>query len=256
MKIFLTGDMGMMGTSLKYRLDYDWVGYDIQNDWNILDLEQLTKAMEGCEMVVHAAAIPHPNDRLGFVPFFNVNVEGTVNVLQAAEANKVKRFIMISSTAFYGINMRSYDNKGTKSKGVCEMDGMIYEDHPTQLNRSPDRFDAYDISKMMDEAACAWYGTNTDMELLALRFGPCVKDEVYTDVPETDGSWRTRSFYGWTHPESILSGVKCAIEYDGPKLNYEAFNMVDEHPIGAPGYSFWSTEKAKDVLGWTPRSRK
>lgn len=272
MKVFLTGDMGEMGKSLKETLDYEWVGYDLVNGQDLKDYDKLVASMAGCKVVVHAAAFPHPNDELGFLPFFDVNVHGTVNVLEAARVTGVERFIYISSTAYYGLNVRQPDNHNTTSWGkFVPMYFPIDEKHPTQFNISPDRFDAYDCSKAMSEAACAWYGTNTKMQVLVLRFGPCVPDDVYAGNFETDGRWQTRSLFGWTHPKSVISAVDKAI-MTYVKQPYMSFNIVDEPPLGVQflryqelyfphlreymGYNYWDTSRAQDILGWKPRRRR
>ncbi|RRR69515.1 MAG: NAD-dependent epimerase/dehydratase family protein [Candidatus Viridilinea halotolerans] len=67
---------------------------DIRNQGTVL------RAMEGVDFVVHtAAALPlyTPAD------IFSTDIDGTRNVLQAAAAHNVSRFIHISTTAVYGI---------------------------------------------------------------------------------------------------------------------------------------------------------
>lgn len=67
------------------------------------DRDALFRAAEGCGAVVHAAAWtggPELPDDAGY----QVNVDGTANVLAAAQAAGVERFIYISSVAVYGRN--------------------------------------------------------------------------------------------------------------------------------------------------------
>ena len=70
---------------------------------DLLNPAALTRAAAGCRAVVHAAAwtggpelLPEAGSR--------VNVEGTRNVLAAAQAAGIERFIYISSVAVYGVN--------------------------------------------------------------------------------------------------------------------------------------------------------
>jgi nucleoside-diphosphate-sugar epimerase len=65
--------------------------------------ERLLQEMRGCDVVFHQAAIvsvpysvDHPDETL------DVNLRGTLNVLQAAKATGVKRVVMASSAAVYG----------------------------------------------------------------------------------------------------------------------------------------------------------
>lgn len=73
----------------------------VQTD--LADREGLLRAAEGCGAVVHAAAWtggPEMSAGAGYA----VNVDGTANVLAAAEAAGVSRFVYISSVAVYGRN--------------------------------------------------------------------------------------------------------------------------------------------------------
>jgi len=65
--------------------------------------ERLRQEMRGCEVVFHQAAIvsvpysiEHPDETL------DVNLRGTLNVLEAAKSAGVRRVVMASSAAVYG----------------------------------------------------------------------------------------------------------------------------------------------------------
>jgi nucleoside-diphosphate-sugar epimerase len=67
---------------------------------NVVDAASVKTAMQGCDRVVHAAArfrLWGPPE-----PFYQTNVEGTRNVLEAALAANVKRFIHISTIIVVG----------------------------------------------------------------------------------------------------------------------------------------------------------
>jgi len=70
---------------------------------DLLDPASLARAVAGCRAVVHAAAWtggPELSPEAGY----RVNVEGTHNMLAAAQTAGVERFIYISSVAVYGVN--------------------------------------------------------------------------------------------------------------------------------------------------------
>ena len=68
---------------------------------DIRDSKALEKALNGIDYVVHAAAaLPIHHDR-NYI--FDVNVNGTKNVLKAALKNKIKKLVFISTTAMYGV---------------------------------------------------------------------------------------------------------------------------------------------------------
>jgi nucleoside-diphosphate-sugar epimerase len=70
---------------------------------DLLDPGSLQRAAAGCHAVVHAAAWTG-GPELAPEAGYRVNVEGTRNVLAAAQAAGVERFIYISSVAVYGVN--------------------------------------------------------------------------------------------------------------------------------------------------------
>ncbi len=70
---------------------------------DVRDAAALEKAMEGCDVVFHEAAVvsvpysvAHPQET------HDVNIQGTLNVLQAARARGVKRVVFACSAAVYG----------------------------------------------------------------------------------------------------------------------------------------------------------
>ncbi|MDP4115251.1 MAG: NAD-dependent epimerase/dehydratase family protein [Bacteroidota bacterium] len=116
MKYLITGGSGFLGINLiryLYSRGHEIVNLDLvpfdYKDMNgkitditgdIRNLDDVNKAMQGVDMVVHcAAALPlySPED------IFSTDIDGTRNVLETAEKHNVKKFIQISSTAVYGI---------------------------------------------------------------------------------------------------------------------------------------------------------
>ena len=80
------------------------VGLDVDvADGDLTDRDSLTKAAAGCEAVFHVAA----DYRLWVAdaaPMYRANVEGSVNVLEAAAAAGAARMVYTSSVAVLGIN--------------------------------------------------------------------------------------------------------------------------------------------------------
>ena len=70
---------------------------------DLLDAESLQRAVDGCRSVVHAAAWTGGPELTSDMAW-RTNVEGTANVLAAAETAGVERFVYMSSVAVYGVN--------------------------------------------------------------------------------------------------------------------------------------------------------
>jgi farnesol dehydrogenase len=120
MKIFVTGATGYIGQRLVIRLVNQ--GHQVhvlcrqtpehemfsnprvkifQGD--LLDLAAINEGMQGCDQVYHIAAYARvwaKNTRT----FFDINVQGTVNVMDAALNNGVKRVVFTSTGGTYGVS--------------------------------------------------------------------------------------------------------------------------------------------------------
>ncbi|HDQ35176.1 MAG TPA: NAD-dependent epimerase/dehydratase family protein [Chloroflexi bacterium] len=101
---------------------------------DVTDYDSLAAAMAGCQLVFHAAAISQywRNSR---ELLYRVNVEGTRNVLRAAQSQGVERVIFTSSVAVLGVPTRPGQQL----------------DETASFNLSPRRF-PYGHSKVLAEA--------------------------------------------------------------------------------------------------------
>ena len=63
MRVLVTGSRGLIGGAVVQRLTaegYEVVGFDFADGHDVLDPVGFTKAAEGCEAIVHAAAAARP----------------------------------------------------------------------------------------------------------------------------------------------------------------------------------------------------
>lgn len=116
--------------------------------------DRLLEAMQGAEWVFHLAAfISVPQSVEQPVECYDINLNGSLNVLRAAQAAGVKRVVLASSAAVYG-----------------ETDSVVDESQPPQP-QSP-----YASSKLAMEGAAQLYGELYGLETVCLRyfnvFGP------------------------------------------------------------------------------------
>lgn len=123
-KYLVTGGAGFIGSHLVERLVADGHDVTVLDDFstgrfdNIAHLEgrqlrvvegdvrqpkQVEKAMAGAQFVLHHAALPSVARSVEDPSTANaVNVDGTLNVLLAARAAKVRRLVLASSSSVYG----------------------------------------------------------------------------------------------------------------------------------------------------------
>lgn len=115
---------------------------------DIRDLDLLDDAMRGCDSVIHLAAmwLLHCLDFPRTA--FNVNIEGTFNVLEACARHRVKRLIYSSSASVYGDAVQI----------------PMEETHPFN-NRN-----FYGATKISGEAMCRAYHERYGLSFVGLRY--------------------------------------------------------------------------------------
>ncbi len=137
MKCFVTGASGFIGSNLVHELvarghkvkalvranadvrALAGVGYE-RVTGDILDRPLLERSMEGCDWVFHVAAVYHLWMR-NYAPMYEINVEGTRNVIEAAGRVGVRRIIYTSTVGCIGYP-RNVDGKLTPSTEVERVD--------------------------------------------------------------------------------------------------------------------------------------
>jgi len=160
MKALVTGGVGFLGHHLVKELlkcGIETVIFDLNNpskyildlqkgqsptlltnvQGNLLDMDTLESAMQGCDMVFHTAAVADIDEaRHNPVKTMEVNVLGTVKCLEAARKMGVKRFLYASSAYTAG-------NRGS----------------------------FYRVSKQTGESLCKTFSEEYDLKYTILRYG-------------------------------------------------------------------------------------
>lgn len=171
MKICIVGGSGFIGTYLMDLLQQD---YELQNidkqpsaqhadKTSIADIcnyEALLRHMQPCDWVILLAA-EHRDDVQPTSRYYDVNVAGTRNVLQAMQERGIKKILFASSVSVYGLN-----------KGIPD------ETFPAQP------FNHYGKSKWQaEEVLRTWQAATPGSTLLIIRptvvFGPRNRGNVY-----------------------------------------------------------------------------
>ena len=203
-KVIVTGGAGFIGSHIVDRLINDGVQVSIIDDFSTgkvenvnpaaycwkqdlstVNIEDLAEFMKGVDVVFHLAALARVQPSIEEpVPYHNVNVTGTHNLLAAAVDARVPKFVFSSSSSVYG------DAKVPTS-----------EDH--KLNpMSP-----YALHKLIGEQYCKLFSTLYDIDTVCLRYF-----NVYGDRMALDGAYRLAIPI---FASQIKDGKPCTINNDG-----------------------------------------
>lgn len=175
MKVLITGGMGVIGaeTSRKFvreghrpvifarhrddRLVGDILDKIDFEAGDITDLPRLLGAIKTHKIthIVHAAGFVGAVSAANPAQSIQVNVMGTVNVLEAAKLFDVKRLVYTSAKGVYGPILGEYGPPH-------------YKPMPEDMPKNPQRI--YDSAKQMAEQAVLYYAKNFGIDAAVLRF--------------------------------------------------------------------------------------
>ena len=301
MKILITGAAGFIGSHLCEALinDHDVIGidnfcdfYDIKIKRNNLknlaqfDNFQIIKAdirskseMEDVfshhkfDLIIHLAAMagvrPSIDDP---VLYTEVNINGTVNLLEQCKKHNIDKFIFASSSSVYGNN---------KKVPFAESD-------PVDLPISP-----YASTKKAGELICHSYHHLYQISIACLRFftvyGPRQRPDlaihkfarniISDEAIPVFGDGSTQRDY--TYIDDIIDGILRSVDFVISGSHYEIFNLGESQTIslskmiktierslgkeaqeeilpmqpGDVNQTYADISKAKEMLGYDPKTK-
>lgn len=179
----------------------EWVEGDV------LDVVSLDDAMKEVDAVIHAAAVVsfHPKERKRM---YQVNVDGTANVVNLALENGVRRFIHISSVAALG----------RTEKAAWVNEESKWEDNPVQTHYARSKFKA---------ELHAWRGMAEGLEGLILNpstilgygdwnSGSCgLFKQIHDGFP-----WYTEGVNGFVDVADVALSIRLALESGRTEQRY------------------------------------
>lgn len=205
-KVVVTGGSGRLGQYVVEQLhnNFEVKVLDLrppkQNvefaEANVLDLDTLRKEFVGADAVVHLAAIDFdhqakPED------YIHVNVQGTWNVLQAANELGIKRVVLCSSISACGL---SEANPSFTPEYL-----PVDEEHP----RYP--IQAYSVSKQLMENMAASFVRRGDIQVVCLRpMMVLIPENIAPTIARADDQSSRWLFYYIT-PEDCARAFEAAL---------------------------------------------
>ena len=182
MKILVTGSAGHLGEGLMRTLPgagYDPVGIDIKPSpfthhvGSIADRAFIARCMTGVEAVLHAATLHKPHVATHMrQDFVDINITGTLNLLEEAVRAGVRAFVFTSTTSAFGRAL--VPPPGAPAAWITE-------------DVAPMPKNIYGVTKVAAESLC---------ELFHHKFGlPCLVLRTSRFFPEEDDRRETREAY-------------------------------------------------------------
>jgi len=160
---------GLSPTELIHRVPQGTVPEFELIEGDIRDKSTCNKSCDGIDAILHQAALRSVPKSMAVPHDYNsVNIDGTLNMLEAARDNKVKRFVFASSSSVYGDTSK----------------------FPEQETDYPLLISPYALSKLAGEYYCRIFSEHFGVETVCLRyfnvFGPrqALDDEYAVVIPK------------------------------------------------------------------------
>jgi len=221
--------------------------------------DDTVKAFKGCDAVIHLAAIPNPVDQDDWKVHSN-NVNSAFNGFRAAAEVGIKRFCYASSVNAIGL---AYANQP-----------LHFDYFPLDEAAPQNPTDSYALAKQEAEVqAAAFSNWFPGMKISCMRIHEVAP---LADVrKEHDEDWENaavRQLWGWVNPAATARACMLAVEKADQLDGFEIFNVIaptttQQTPSRelarkyfpkaairgefADNQAFWTTDKAKRLLGWT-----
>lgn len=173
---------------------------------DILNKEAVLAITQNIDVIIHTAAIHGKHYELNYPreAFIDVNIYGTLNLLNACIANSVQKVLYTSTTSIYGDAMV---NTGQ----------AVWVDEELAIKPR----DIYDITKQTAEQLCKDFFYREGLQTSVYRVGRF--------LPETDNLKLNHRLYRGLDERDGAEGLRLAIEQTFSE--FETFNITSSSPF-------------------------
>lgn len=228
MKVLITGAGGNLGRVLAPELakqghepvlmDYRLIATTyrfVQGD--VTDKADVRKVVKGIDAIIHAAALHGIHlSKYSMDEYWNLNVAGTFNIYEAAKESGVNKILLCSTMGVYGKSVNGSDTSFA----------TVTEDLPLLPS------DFYGQSKKMCEDLAAFYSRNHGIKTVAYRLGMF--------VPETFIRYGFRLLKGGVDDRDVAQAF--LLDLANNSIAFDAFNIMAEVPFSRDEFSKWKQD--------------
>ncbi|QEM12191.1 NAD-dependent epimerase/dehydratase family protein [Mucilaginibacter rubeus] len=215
MRVLVTGSSGRLGavTVKHLRLHgHDVTGIDVisaettDEQIDILNKEAVLAVTKNIDAIIHTAAFHGKHYELNYPreAFIDVNIYGTLNLLNACIANGVSKLLYTSTTSIYG------DAMVDDSRAVWVDEELMIKPR-----------DIYDITKQTAEQLCKDFFYSEGLQTSVYRVGRF--------LPEADNLKLNHRLYRGLDERDGAEGLRLALEKTFPE--FEIFNITSSSPF-------------------------
>ncbi|TPI64788.1 NAD(P)-dependent oxidoreductase [Mesorhizobium sp. B3-1-3] len=234
MRILLTGSSGWLGSALKPRLEalgHHVVGLDpvpsarTQVVGSIADRDLVLKTVRenSIEAIIHSGALHKPNiEHHETSAFVATNVQGTLNLLDAAVACGVQRFVFTSTTSLMISQAIRAGFRGGARKAAWLTEEV-----------SPEPRNIYGVTKLSAEHLCRLYHIEHGLPVVVLRtarFFPEADDMAHA-IEQSDANTKANELlFRRLTVEDAAEAHVAALE-KAPSLGFDVFIISAPTPF-------------------------
>jgi UDP-glucose 4-epimerase len=215
MRVLVTGSSGRLGAVTVNHLrkfGHEVVGIDLiradtTNDQiDILNKEAVLAVTKNIGAIIHTAAVHGKHYELNYPreAFIDVNIYGTLNLLNACIANGVQKMLYTSTTSIYG-------------DAMVDANQAVWVDEELAIKPR----DIYDITKQTAEQLCKDFFYREGLQTSVYRVGRF--------LPETDNLKLNHRLYRGLDERDGAEGLRLALDQTFPE--FEIFNITSSSPF-------------------------
>ncbi len=238
MKVLVTGSSGRLGKEIiKYlrAREIAYIGIDLvpaettDAVVDIRDRAKLDNLFSQVDHVIHTAALhgKHTDLNLPREDFIQVNILGTLNLLNLSVKHSIKKFVYTSTTSIYGKAM------------VHPEQAVWVEESLTPIPR-----DIYDITKQATENLCQDFFEKEGLATCVLRVSRFMDEPINNIV-------NYRLYRGLAETDGALAHYRALIT---PLDTFEIFNVSNKSPFTKGDLAKLKTNPVSVILNYFPRA--